>query len=320
MGKNMSNVTPSSIGGIGRPYYDRHNDRIKGFFTNTIRAENIEEAKAYLEEARRLRNLHNASRITVRMIVSTEMLPLISQLMNVEALIPLEGRWDGYHIVYMAENSESRCTPRRILEEEERLLFNVLQTTRRKSGEEVMRRVRENGYRIELLREVSPREIEEIVGIYNEVLPSYTFPITPESVRELISSPTSLVAVARDFNDRIVSISIAEVARLETDLGLLTIAELSDEATLRSHRRRGLSQACILLLADELSRNGTDLIYEEARATHVGVNKATVSLGFRYAGRLIQHCVIGGDREIDFESIYEDLNVFYLPRREHGNC
>lgn len=311
----MNNEQKSSIGGIGRrPYYDRHNDRVKGFFDIVIRDGKEKEAYEYVGEARRLKEVSGATRITLRMIASKDSIGMISQLMNTEALIPLNKEWKDYLILYLGENERERCTPPEVWKAEDMLLQQLLQNTQRRGKDEIFQRIRGNGYRIEILdKNISGREIREVFEIYREAFPRYTFPLTRENIRGLITSPQTLVAVARDFNDKIVSISVAEIASVETDLGELTISELSDEATLRAHRGRGLSQACILSLIDELYRMGIGVIYEEARATHIGVNKAAIRLGFNYGGRLMQHCVIGGDKEVYSQGKFEDLNVFYLP-------
>ena len=79
-------------------------------------------------------------------------------------------------------------------------------------------------------------------------------------------------------------------------------AELTDCATRPDQRGRGLMQAILLDLMDDLREMGYPTAYTLARACIPGVNLAFLRLGFEYRGRQIQSCRIGGGME--------DMNVW----------
>jgi len=229
-----------------------------------------------------------------------------------EARIPLNKDWNGYEILYLVENSPKRMCPKEILQREDELIEYVIQNT---SVDNDPRRIEEGGYRVDILDSASEEDLKQILELYQETFTKYLFPMTLENVRKLITNTNARASVVRDSDGKIVSICVAETARIDTNLGSLYICELSDEATHPEHRRRGLNSACIQRLIEHLyEKDGIDLIFEEARAPHIGVNKVAAKLGFKYVGRLNKHCVIGGSKEIYENNSYENLNVWYLPR------
>jgi len=269
-----------------------------------------------------LRNIKNATRITLRFIYISEGLEEPTGIFrqartsigtNVkygyETEIPLRGEWKDYSIIYYGENNIERFSPPEILKAEDALIEQVF---RNRKSYDPLEKVRKLGYRIET-GSLKRNDIDQIYQVYRDAFTRYLFEITPETVRNLLDNEDVRVAVARDLNDQIVAIIVGEIAEIRTDLGNLKICELSDEATLKPHRGMGLNQACVKALIEELNNSGIDLIYQEDRACHIAVNQQSANLGFMYAGRLNKHCVIGGDREIQEEGPYENLNVVYLP-------
>jgi len=232
--------------------------------------------------------------------------------MNEESRIPLNKDWNGYEIVYLADNHSERMSPKEILQQEDELVRNVIENTRVENN---LERIAKDGYKVEILKSVNPEGLSQIVEIYQKSFTWYLFEMTPENIKGLITNPNARTSVVRNPDGKIVSICVAETARIETNHGILNICELSDEATHPEYRRRGLNQACIETLISHLYReDNIDLIFEEARAPHIGVNKVAAKLGFIYAGRLHKHCVIGGTKEVPENNLYENLNVWYLPR------
>ncbi|MFT5586160.1 MAG: putative beta-lysine N-acetyltransferase [Cognaticolwellia sp.] len=79
-------------------------------------------------------------------------------------------------------------------------------------------------------------------------------------------------------------------------------AELTDCATRPDFRGRGLMQALLLGLMEDLSALGYATAYTLARAQEPGMNIAFKRLGFEWNGRMVSSCRIG--------SGLEDMNVW----------
>jgi hypothetical protein len=300
-----------SIGSAGEPFVDSVSRRIKGFYPDIVR--DIQDANQYLGVARSLRDSSGTSRITLRFIT-----PVGFEIPNSEAVIPLDDRWTGYQIIYYGENLLERMTTPDILEQEDEIVSWVLNNRRSDSP---LERVRGLNYTITILSDPTSNDIKQFSRVYSEAFEEngnvkYMFDINETNVRELVTNNTSVVTVARNYDGQIVSTIIGETSVINTSHGNLTICEYSDEATLRTYRKLGLSQACLQLLGEELySDSVVDLLYAEARALHIGANKVPANLGYRYDGRLIQHCFIGGDKEVEgYHWREEDLNVWHLPK------
>lgn len=309
LGEHQNSV--GSIGSAGEPFVDLVSRRVKGFYPDVAR--DIQDINNYAEVARRLRNPSNTSRITLRFITQSGL-----EIPNTEAVIPLAGRWAGYQIIYYGENLQERMTTPDILEQEDRIVSWVLDNRRPDSP---LERVRGSDYTVVILSNPTSDEIKQFSSVYSEAFAEngdvrYIFAINEANVRKLVTNPTSVVAVARNYDGQIVSTIIGETSVINTSRGNLTICEYSDEATLKTDRKQGLSQACLQLLGEELYSGGdVDLLYAEARALHIGANKVPANLGYQYDGRLVQHCLIGGDKEVEgYHWREEDLNVWHLPR------
>lgn len=305
----MKNGTVSSIGIIGAPYYDNWNNRIKGFCPKVIELGNIGDAAEFIQEARSLKRNVSATRITLRMVVSKG---LKIAGMHEEARIQLNGDWKEYEIIYLGENDSRRMVSPAILIAEDKLLESVVKQSKRYSN--VLQRIKQEGFKVSI-GAIAPPDISQICNLYQEAFSDnkgkfkYTFALTEKTLETIL--PTATVVTARNCQREIVSILMGEVAEIPTDKGKLKICEYSDEATLRLYRGKGLSQACLRVLIQELSED-IDVIYGEARASHVGANVVPVKAGFAYGGRLIKNCVIGGDKEVKEKGRYENLNVWYF--------
>lgn len=319
MEKNKEETLASSIGLIGKPYYDDWNNRVKGFCSTVIVRED-REATEFIKESRELKSKFSATRITLRMIASKG---LKMRGMQEEARIQLGGGWKGYEIIYLGENDPKRRSPSKVLISEDELLKRAICRGDSRRISDVFQRVGEKGYKVSVESVRNPKDVVQIYNVYQEAFSEsqgtirYTFKLTEENVRGVLSTATT--CVARDSEGRIVSVVLGEIAIISTNIGTLKLCEYSDEATLRDYRKCGLGQACLHVLVRELSEKTDDiiLIYGEARAPHAGANVVPARVGFSYGGRLIQHCTIGGDKEIkEVTGPYEDLNVWYLPRSQ----
>lgn len=69
-------------------------------------------------------------------------------------------------------------------------------------------------------------------------------------------------------------------------------AELTDCATLKSHRKHGLMKVLLERLEEHLRKNGIFCAYSIARALSFGMNAVLYQLGYSYRGRLINNVYI----------------------------
>ena len=305
---------PSSIGAIGKPQYDTHNNRVKGFYATVV--EDVTGTGSFLEEAKYLMSLKQATRLTARFVTPSTMESYASVYgITVETKpIPLSGSWKGHWILYLASNSIERVEPQAISSQEDRIIADCLETARRRDP---LSKANQNGYKLETARGVkSDRDVARLHQLYTEVYKDYVFPLTEDGVAQLVQNPNSITALARNRDGRIASVAVAELVEIKTDKGLLRISEISDEATHPDHRGNGLNQACVHTAVEELLKvhNGNiHLIYAENRATSRGVNQQSANLGWNFAGRLNRAGRIDADRDIEVEGPYEDLNVWYYP-------
>jgi len=330
----MTNYQPSSIGQIGTPYFDSHNMRVKGFCSYVI-GDTSEKAEEFIHRAKHLRDATSATRITVRLVTTQpfrtmghELKPIYGAMKPASArnllpvdyingfetrATPLVGKWMGHWIQYWGENAADRIEPEGIRLKEVAIVSDSLKARKLRNP---FSKAGERGYMVELgVR--SDADIRQLHELYNAVYEDYVFPLTPDNVAGLVTSQSSVTALARDGTGNIASVAVAEIVEIPTDKGLLRISEISDEATHPNHRGNGLNQACVAILAQELLRRYGDeihLIYVEDRATSRAVNQQSANLGFLHVGRLNRHGRLKADRDIDVEGPYEDLNVWFLPR------
>ena len=105
-----------------------------------------------------------------------------------------------------------------------------------------------------------------------------------------------------DETGRLVSAASAEVDFKHSN------AELTDCATLKSHRGRGLMFHLLEKLCTDLDERGVMTPYTLARAASFGMNLVFYRLGFEFCGRLVNNCDIYGQ--------FEDMNIWVrAPRR-----
>ncbi len=304
----MSNQNTGSIGGLEIDF-DSTNSRVKGWVTNSGTVpvlEDVSLAKEAMATSERIARDHDATRISLRALARRGL-----RIPYEEARISVN---PGTDLVYLGRNDGRRMHPRKVTDEEDRILLEMISGLVVSS--DPIQRVPE--YEIEILRSFSNQDIDGIAEIFrlaydrDKRLVMWYEP-TRENIRAVMEN--SVVAVARDKN-RIISLSVAEQATLPTSIGELELYEVSDLATREEYRRRGVQQACTYLAMKEILSNHPDIIYSESRACNIGATKSLLRVGFKYAGFLPQHVQIGGPRDIDdVKGDLEDFNVLYFPLR-----
>ena len=144
-------------------------------------------------------------------------------------------------------------------------------------------------------RRATPDDAPEIAKLIAATFEHYP---TPSGVPEYLAGqieggvPFRAVWEARE----VVACASADLVRAART------AELTDCATRPDQRGRGLMQAILLDLMDDLREMDYPTAFTLARANTPGVNLAFLRLGFKFRGRQVQSCRIGGGME--------DMNVW----------
>jgi len=298
---NTQNVYENpSLGRIGEMYHDERNERVK-FFSTDIHSDKG-SIDLFVDKGIIMMESNHATRMTARFFCKGD----LDYNNHREAIIPLTGRFAGIDLVFIGFNVWDRIEDPKTLEAEDHLVIQA------RCGLQREQRGVSSEYIIERLdiSKITPDDFCSLERLYAEAFETYTTTLDRAAISDMISN--SVVYGVRSLSDdQIVSTAVAEIGVVPTERGDFRICELSEMATRRDHRGRGLVTMATMVLVDEIY-NDTDLIYAEARACHLPINRSFHNMGFSYAGRLMKQCLLSGDHEIDESGPYENLNVWYI--------
>ncbi len=140
-----------------------------------------------------------------------------------------------------------------------------------------------------------PEDAPKLAELIGETFADYPTPSDdPEYLRAQLEEGTPFRLVEED--GEILACASADLVREAQT------AELTDCATRPNARGRGLMQAILTDLMDDLRELGYPTAFTLARARIPGVNLAFKRLGFSFRGRMPQSCRIGDG--------FEDMNVW----------
>lgn len=145
------------------------------------------------------------------------------------------------------------------------------------------------------IRLATREDIPELAKLYDEVFETYPTPLEEVEYIEKIFEVSSLFMIVT-FEGKIVAAASGEFF---SELGS---AELTDCATHKEHRGKGLMTLIIRKLEEELIHRGYQCGFSMARAKSFGMNQVFYNLGYHFMGRLVNQCDIYGD--------YEDMNIW----------
>jgi putative beta-lysine N-acetyltransferase len=149
------------------------------------------------------------------------------------------------------------------------------------------------GYQVRLAR---PGDVPSLLALYAEIFESYPSPLKHASYLEHVFQKESIFAVCIDEAGAVVAAASAELHPEQR------AAELTDCATRKEARGRGLMSHILHFLEEDLRRREYICAYTMARARSFGMNRVFYILGYVYNGRLINNCDIYG--------AYEDMNIW----------
>jgi putative beta-lysine N-acetyltransferase len=146
-----------------------------------------------------------------------------------------------------------------------------------------------------VLRRAEVKDAEELSGFYSKVFPIYPVPIEdPAYVQEQIEGDVIFIII--EDNGKIIASASAEINMEYRN------AEITDCATLPSHRKGGYMSFIIQELEKQLQERQVYCSYSIARALSFGMNAVLHNLQYTYKGRMKNNCYI-------FDKI-EDMNVW----------
>ncbi len=139
-------------------------------------------------------------------------------------------------------------------------------------------------------------DVPGLAILYSHVFESYPSPLTMPDYLLTTMRRNIVYAVVRDAGGNIVSAASADIDSLHSN------AEMTDCATFKAERGKGLMGLILRRLERELVDRGVRCAYTLARATAPGMNKVFYDLDYDYCGRLINNCDISGG--------FEDINIW----------
>ncbi len=146
------------------------------------------------------------------------------------------------------------------------------------------------------IRPCRPGDVNQMADIYQEVFPSYPFPISePDYLLETMNDHIDYFCV--EIQGRMVALSSAEM-----DLEAQN-AEMTDFATLPEMRGNNLAIQLLEYMEDAILRRDFKTAYTIARAASPGMNITFARAGYHFGGRLINNTNISGQ--------IESMNVWY---------
>lgn len=134
-------------------------------------------------------------------------------------------------------------------------------------------------------------EFEQLAALYRRVFETYPFPILNADYLEETAATHVIYAVIYNENGIMVS-----AASAETDPEHMN-SEMTDFATLPSHRGKGLASILLNFLEKEVRKKGITNVYTIARSKSLGMNMVFKKAGYERTGKLINNCCICGSFE-----------------------
>jgi len=144
-------------------------------------------------------------------------------------------------------------------------------------------------------RAVTEDDIPGLAQMYRQVFVSYPSPLLqPEYM--LYAMRNSVMFMGAFCGTKPVSAASLEIDRKNCN------AELTDCATLKEYRGRGILQKLMEMLEEESKKDKLRVLYSLARAGSFGMNASLAKFGYKYRGRFLNNCHIGGR--------FEDMNLW----------
>ncbi len=211
----------------------------------------------------------------------TRYVPFLEEGYEVEASVP--GFYSGqepalFMVKYMKEARKEVSKPE--------LLQDVIEVSREK--ETLKPQGLPPKHQIE---ELGHDHTVEMAAIYDEVFPTYPFPINdPAYLREVMGD------FVRSFGVFAPDGSLVSVAACEMDRKGQNV-EMTDFATLPQHRGQGLAHELLYCMEEAMRTDDMKTAYTIARAESFGMNITFSKAGYEFGGTLLNNTNISGSIE-----------------------
>ncbi len=146
--------------------------------------------------------------------------------------------------------------------------------------------------------EAGPGDAEEMGNVYQQVFPTYPFPIfDPAYLRQAMQNDVAFFQLRKDGH-------IGALASAEMDLAAGAV-EMTDFATLPELRGQGAAQSLLQAMEAAMRERGLRLGFTIARAFSTGMNVTFAKCGYQYGGTLVNNTNIAGR--------IESMNIWSRP-------
>lgn len=132
--------------------------------------------------------------------------------------------------------------------------------------------------------------VDEMSGLYQEVFPSYPFPIhDPDYLRETMNTHIDYFGIVKDGH--LIALSSAEMDHAGANV------EMTDFATLPKYRGQGLARCLLQTMEAAMVKQKMSTAYTIARAISPGMNITFAQMDYHFCGTLINNTQISGSIE-----------------------
>ena len=181
--------------------------------------------------------------------------------------------------------------PQRVTE-----VLEVALEEKREKGTEAGREEPEEGKGSLSIREADEGDLQSLASCYGAVFASYPFPIhDPDHLREEMMGGTRFFT-AWEGSDLVAASSMEPGGAPGT-------VEMTDFATLPSHRGLGLATHLLGVMDEAAAEAGERVAYTIARAVSFGMNITFARRAYTFGGTLVSNTQIGGS--------IESMNIWY---------
>lgn len=146
------------------------------------------------------------------------------------------------------------------------------------------------------VRLATKTDIVQLAKLYDEVFASYPTPLGQTEYIQKVFEVSNLFALITTNDGEIAASASAEL------LSEHSSAEITDCATHKNHRKKGLMTHIVRFLENELKKREYQCAFSMARAQSYGMNQVFYNLGHQYTGRVVNHCDIYGQ--------FENMNIW----------
>ncbi|MFT8313699.1 MAG: putative beta-lysine N-acetyltransferase [Clostridium sp.] len=145
------------------------------------------------------------------------------------------------------------------------------------------------------IRNACKEDAKQLAELYDSVFETYPSPMNNPDYIKFVMDHDVFFKIAV-YENKIISAASADMD--PTNLNV----EMTDCATDRSHRGKGLVGRLIFELEKELKNKQYKVLYSMARSISTGMNIVFSKHDYEYSGRLVNHCHICGK--------FEDMNIW----------